>query len=126
MSEAAALFVYGTLREGQTMSGLLARRPRSPARVRGALWDLPAGYPALVPDPDAGWVHGELIGALEPAVLGLIDHYEGVHEGLYRRVLVDVHLGLRTERAWAYVMEHPERLGGRRVSSGRWRPVRAR
>jgi len=126
MSGPTGVFVYGTLRADGSHGGLLARHEHLPARVRGHLYDLPAGYPALVADEAAGWVHGELIRAVDPRLLGLLDHYEGVDEGLYRRVVLRVHLGLRAESAWTWVMDHPERRGGRPVASGRWRPARRR
>src|SRR5690606_35862758 len=54
VTEPTDLFVYGTLQQGHAMGNLLATRSRIPVRARGWLWDLPAGYPALVPDPDGG------------------------------------------------------------------------
>lgn len=126
MRDPSGVFVYGTLRSDGTHAGLLAGYDRLPARVRGVLYDLPAGYPALVPDEQAGWVHGELVQVTEPRLLALLDHYEGVGEGLYRRVPLVVHLGLRTQHAWTWVMDHPERRGGRLLASGRWWPSKRR
>lgn len=119
------LFVYGTLRSGERQAGLLGDRRRRPARVRGRLYRLDAGYPALVA-ADGGWVEGELIDDVDDRLLGLLDHYEGVAEGLFRRERVTVTLGLRTERAWTYVMSHPERRGGVLIPSGRWHNLRRR
>jgi gamma-glutamylcyclotransferase (GGCT)/AIG2-like uncharacterized protein YtfP len=56
------LFVYGSLRRGgaNDIAGLApAARLLSSARVRGRLYDLGA-YPALVLDPGAAWVTGEV------------------------------------------------------------------
>lgn len=123
-----SLFVYGTLLGGAPQGALLARHERQPASLRGRLYHLPAGYPALDAQPQAGdpAVHGELVMRVDEARLRLIDRYEGVDEGLYRRVERDVDLGLRRIRAWVYVMDHPERRGGRLLTDGRWRRVRAR
>lgn len=118
------LFVYGTLMTGGTQEALLGRSSRTPATTRGTLWDLPAGYPAL--GPGAELVHGEVVELAHAAMLGVIDRYEGVSEGLYRRVLVDVQIDGRADRAWTYVMDQPRLRGGRRVPGGRWRATRRR
>jgi gamma-glutamylcyclotransferase (GGCT)/AIG2-like uncharacterized protein YtfP len=93
--------------------------------VRGALWRLPAGYPALCLEGD-DLVHGELVDAPDPRRLALLDRYEGVDEGLYRRARVEVVVGLRPMSAWAWVMEDPRARGGRRLPDGRWRSLRRR
>lgn len=48
------LFVYGSLKRGQVNHDLLCRgaTEAEPAVTRGALFDLPAGYPALAIPPD--------------------------------------------------------------------------
>jgi len=116
------LFVYGTLRGGQPQGALLAGRTRTEASTRGTLWAMPAGYPALQLVGD-GRVHGELVQPVDERILAVIDHFEGVDEGLYRRVKVDVDVGLRRFAAWAYVMDHPARRGARRLTDGRWRGI---
>ncbi len=122
------LFVYGTLMGGAPQGALLVGLERRAASLRGRLYDLPAGYPALAAlrEDGDGPVHGELVLGLDEGRLGLLDRYEGVDEGLYRRVERDVDLGLRRLRAWVYVMDHPTRRGGRLVTDGRWRGVRRR
>jgi gamma-glutamylcyclotransferase (GGCT)/AIG2-like uncharacterized protein YtfP len=117
------LFVYGTLLVGGAHAGLLRGLRRSEARVGGTLWRMPAGYPALQLGSD-GDVCGDLVYAPAPRVLGLLDQYEGVADGLYRRVEVSALVGLLQERAWAYVMDNPRLRGGRLLKSGRWRPRR--
>jgi gamma-glutamylcyclotransferase (GGCT)/AIG2-like uncharacterized protein YtfP len=119
------LFVYGTLMSAGDQAVLLSGLGRSSATTRGALYHLPAGYPALMLGPD-GEVHGELVEAPEARLLALLDHYEGVAQGLYRRETIDVTVGLRRVKAWAYVMDRPESLGGKRLQSGRWRCIRRR
>lgn len=119
------LFVYGTLLTGGPAAGLLGDRARRVAAVRGTLYAMPAGYPALVLGGD-GLVHGELVNAPDDRLLTLLDGYEGVDEGLYARVPYDVRVGLRSEAAWVYVMDPARARAGVRVVSGRWRNVRRR
>lgn len=92
-TETTFLFVYGTLRRGAPMHGLLedgARRVAE-ARVDGRLYDMGA-YPAFVP---GGWVRGrgtvcgelyEIPGDPTP-VLDALDRYEGEQ---FERVVLDV------------------------------------
>lgn len=119
------LFVYGTLLADSPQGALLGGLERRAAYAHGHLYAMPAGYPALVPGGDAA-VWGELVAAPPDALLAVLDAYEGVHEGLYRRDVIDVISAGRTIRAWAYVMDRPEDRGGRRVASGRWKAVRKR
>jgi gamma-glutamylcyclotransferase (GGCT)/AIG2-like uncharacterized protein YtfP len=126
--------VYGTLMAGHPQAALLGALRRRPASVRGLLYRLPAGYPALVyepvpsggPTPADGWVHGELVDPPPARLLTLIDTYEGVDEGLYRRVECEIRIGLRTECGWAYVMAPARARRGELVGSGRWRSIRRR
>jgi gamma-glutamylcyclotransferase (GGCT)/AIG2-like uncharacterized protein YtfP len=73
--------------------------------VRGRLFDLGA-YPALVgcDDSDAGWVEGYVRSVEAGELTGRLDPYEGVDEGLYRRVAVTTRAG-RT--AWVYLYARP-------------------
>jgi len=124
----APVFVYGTFLGGAPQGALLAGHERRPASVRGRLYDMPAGYPALgarVREGD-GAVHGELVMRVDENRLRLLDRYDGVDEGLYQRVERDVDVGLRRVRAWVFVMDHPEWKGGRLLPEGRWRKIRAR
>lgn len=113
------LFVYGTLKGGESQSGLLRGLRRQPARIRGRLYHLPAGYPAVSPG-GMEEVWGELVEPPSEALLDLLDQYEGVDSGAFQRVQVPAILGLRTVRAWAWVMEDPGARGGRLLPSGRW------
>jgi gamma-glutamylcyclotransferase (GGCT)/AIG2-like uncharacterized protein YtfP len=116
------LFVYGTLLSTFAPSPWLAGHHRVAAYIRGSLYHLPAGYPALALSGQQQ-VFGELVDPVDQRVLLLLDQYEGVSEGLFERRLVDVTVGLRTMAAWAYVMDNPKHRGGRPVPSGRWRPM---
>jgi len=123
--------VYGTLCTGEDNAGFLAGLPVQEARVRGQLFRLPAGYPALVADSAGSWVRGELVTLDGDVRLGVLDHLEGVGRDLFQRVPVPVALGDRTVVAWAYVMDRTqvqERTGvwiehgdWRRLSAGRKR-----
>jgi gamma-glutamylcyclotransferase (GGCT)/AIG2-like uncharacterized protein YtfP len=119
------MFVYGTLMSGGDRAELLRGLARRVATVRGTLYDLPAGYPALVLD-GGGRVHGELVDPPDARLLGVLDAYEGVAEGLYDRVAVDAKVGLRTMRAWTYVLDAPRARNGRIVRGGRWQAPRRR
>ena len=81
------LFLYGTLKRGCSNHGQMAGQKfidlaRTPPGFR--LFDL-GGYPAIsaVAD-DRDGVFGE-IWSVDPEGLERLDHFEGVHEGLYRR-----------------------------------------
>lgn len=114
------LFVYGTLLQEEANSGLVKHLDSIPAKVRGALYQMPAGYPALVLGGQ-DWVFGEYLSKPEDRLLDILDVYEGVHENLYQRVEVDVVVGLVRHHAWTYVMKHPKRKGGKHLKGGRWR-----
>lgn len=96
------LFAYGTL------------RPRDPATalggwsadaVRGRLFDL-GPYPALVDldAPGAGWVEGFVRFVESGELIARLDPYEGVDEGLYRRVAATTRGG---RRVWVYTYARP-------------------
>lgn len=73
------LFVYGTLRVGQTARSLVANAiTRSvPASATGQIYAFPMGYPGFV-DAPTGHVHGEIIWLSDLAgTFGLLDAYEG-------------------------------------------------
>ena len=118
------LFVYGTLLVGGAYSGLIAGLARRPARTRGRLYRLPAGYPAMTVDSAAGWVHGELLEADERR-LRLLDTLEGVNEGLYVREPLAISSSGRAVTAWAYTMTPAQirQRGGVLIKSGSWRAV---
>lgn len=131
MDERLPLFVYGTLLPTEPQGALLGPLSRRPAAVRGALYAMPAGYPALVLAGEPGhehvdFVYGEIVDPPDDRLLDLLDRYEGVDEGLYDRVTCEVRVGLRSERAWVYVMDAARARTGRRVARGRWRTVQRR
>lgn len=119
------VFVYGTLKRGQAQEALVGPGRRTEAIVRGSLYAMPAGYPALTLR-GTGSVHGELVEIADPRVLRMLDLYEGVDEGLYMRVEVEAVVGLRRVPAWAWIMNDPRLKGGRLVPSGLWSATRRR
>lgn len=122
MTPELPLFVYGTLSRAGGQAAMIGPTRRGPATTRGALYQMPAGYPALDPRGD-GTVYGEWTDPIEPARLALLDLYEGVPEGLYERVTIEVTTASSRFTAWSWIMFDPARRGGRRLPSGRWRPV---
>ncbi len=126
------LFVYGSLLLGQSAEGYLQGLTRRPARVQGALHRLPAGYPALVVHhavvPGAAWVYGELVTLDRPGRLKVLDLYEGVDRGLFRRELHPVQVAQRSEHAWVYTMtaEGVRAARGHHLRGGDWRRVSPR
>jgi gamma-glutamylcyclotransferase (GGCT)/AIG2-like uncharacterized protein YtfP len=122
VTESLPLFVYGTLLSGEARAGMLGELRRQPAHIRGQLYHLPAGYPAVVLGGDSR-VHGQIVDAPGDRLLAMLDVYEGVADGLYRREIVGATLGLRTERAWVYVTDAARVTQGRHLTQGRWRSV---
>ena len=95
-----------------------------PDKVRGRLYHL-GPYPALVDveDPSADWIAGYVRAVQTEELEGPLDSYEGVAEGLFRRLIVNTKAG---RQVWVYVYagERPvatfnriERWEGRRVDS---------
>lgn len=122
------VFVYGTLMRGQPAEGYLAGLKRWPATTTGRLYRAPAGYPALVPEAGGPLVQGEVIRLDGPHRLPVLDLYEGVPEGLYRRARIDVRSMDRPGQAWAWVVDAATARRRRYVAlkTGDWRHVAPR
>ncbi|GAA2969682.1 gamma-glutamylcyclotransferase family protein [Actinokineospora diospyrosa] len=111
-----SLFVYGTLRPGDSHWHLLAPQSSGPARdarLTGSLYDTGYGYPALALGEGPG-VHGSVVPLREGADLAEVDAYEGERYARMRVVLAD---GTFT---WTYVWIAP--VAGMSVLTGPWRP----
>ena len=114
------LFVYGTLKRrcsnhhqlaGQTFVGTARTRPGY------RLYDY-GGYPGIVAraDDEAG-VTGE-VWSVDDSALAQLDHFEGIHEGLYRRELLELAPPFEGKTVHAYISElKPE---GRREVGASW------
>lgn len=89
------LFVYGSLKSGMALCDYMAdHRYLGLARTRPMykMYNLTAGFPALVEDRDGRPVWGELY---EVSDFSVLDELEGVGQGYYRRgsvYLTDLHL----------------------------------
>jgi gamma-glutamylcyclotransferase (GGCT)/AIG2-like uncharacterized protein YtfP len=103
------LFVYGTLRSGQTARSLIAPHVvrSEPATIAGRIYAFPMGYPGLT-DGD-GRVVGELVWLAElAAALALLDAYEGSD---FVRILKPVTRAIGVdESAWVYVLADPSTI----------------
>ncbi len=97
------LFVYGTL--APDSPDVAGREGWAADAVRGRLYDL-GPYPALVDHLDAGadWVEGYVRRVTWDQLTGSLDSYEGVGEGLYRRVKARTREG---RDVWMYVYDQP-------------------
>jgi gamma-glutamylcyclotransferase (GGCT)/AIG2-like uncharacterized protein YtfP len=81
------LFVYGTLRARSRAATLLRHCERvGTGTVKGTLYDIDGAFPALMLYGDTV-VRGE-VWRCPAATLLTLDEYEGVNEGLFRRIAV--------------------------------------
>ncbi len=114
------LFVYGTLKRGcsnhaQLVGQSFVGEARTVPGYR--LFDV-GGFPGLVPWPaDRDGVEGE-IWETDAAGLARLDAFEGVAEGLYRRLPVTLQPPFAGADVEAYV--YPESVDGRRDVGSRW------
>jgi gamma-glutamylcyclotransferase (GGCT)/AIG2-like uncharacterized protein YtfP len=120
------LFVYATLRQGQTARSLIANQIARAvkASTTGAMYAFPMGYAGLVEDPavrpEPRRVVGELLWLTElPATFGLLDAYEGEE---FVRVIKQVTLDTgEPVWAWIYVLSDPEAIKhGTLIEHGDW------
>ena len=111
--EPAYLFAYGTLGPGHPLGDSAAGWCED--AVRGRLYDL-GPYPALVDldEPAAGRVEGYARPVVGCELTERLDPYEGVDEGLFRRVATTTRGG---HRAWVYVY-------ARRLPRNAWGPIK--
>lgn len=112
MTGAALLFVYGSLRRGARGAEALMLSNGAdwigPGSVTGHLYRID-WYPGLVLDRNAGEeVAGDLYVVNDPALLDILDTYEGCgpgdplpHEYRRARIMVDTDQG--EQEAWAYL-----------------------
>jgi gamma-glutamylcyclotransferase (GGCT)/AIG2-like uncharacterized protein YtfP len=115
------LFVYGTLRDGQTARSLVANQitGAAAATTEGSIYAFPMGYPGYVED-GAGTVKGEVLWLTElAATFGLLDAYEGTD---FVRMIRQVTLESgELIWAWVYVLSDPTTVKhGTRIDDGDW------
>lgn len=126
------VFVYGTLKPGgRYWSRFCEGKVGEPveAKVRGHLYDLPAGYPALVAGGE-DWAQGYILGFRSEADFAEVDRLEGydpwgpVSENDYQRIRVESFTpeGEPIGPVWTYVMDGAKvhGLGGVLMEDGDW------
>ncbi|MDX2089212.1 MAG: gamma-glutamylcyclotransferase family protein [Kofleriaceae bacterium] len=114
------LFVYGTMRQGQTARSLIANQITRcvKAWTAGSIYAFPMGYPGYV-DGDQKII-GEVLWLTElPATFGLLDAYEGSD---FARIIKQVTLADGQELwTWIYVLSDPTAIQhGSLISHGDW------
>lgn len=116
------LFVYGTLRQGQTARSLIANQvTRSvKAHATGWIYAFPMGYPGFCEGDGKGRVMGEVLWLTDlPATFGLVDAYEGAD---FARVITQVTLETGEEIwTWIYTLADPGAVKhGTLIPDGDW------
>jgi gamma-glutamylcyclotransferase (GGCT)/AIG2-like uncharacterized protein YtfP len=116
------LFVYSTLRTGQTARALITNQVARcvPASMPGEIYAFPTGSAGLLEAQLPCRVIGEVLWLTDlPATFGLLDAYEGDD---FARVIkqVDLESG-EALWAWVYVMADPDMARhGTRIEHGDW------
>jgi gamma-glutamylcyclotransferase (GGCT)/AIG2-like uncharacterized protein YtfP len=116
------LFVYGTMRQGQTARSLIANQiaRRVPAHTSGSIYAFPMGYPGFVEGDGSGRVIGEVLWLTElAATFGLLDAYEGRDfVRILRQVTIESGELVWT---WIYALADPSAIKlGTLISDGDW------
>jgi len=116
------LFVYGTLRLGQTARSLIANNVTHcvPAWTSGAIYAFPMGYPGFCEVDGKGTVQGEVVWLTDlAATFGLLDAYEGDD---FARVIKQVTLESGEEVwTWIYTLSDPSTVKhGELIEDGNW------
>lgn len=108
MRACVCVFVYGTLKRGFSHHHLLGE-----ARFRGEARTAPhyrlvdcGGFPGLLEGPPGLAVRGE-VWEIEEELLPLLDTYEAVEEGEYRREPVRLEGEWEPGSVWAYLYAWP-------------------
>jgi gamma-glutamylcyclotransferase (GGCT)/AIG2-like uncharacterized protein YtfP len=120
------LFVYGTLRSGQTARSVVANSVTrcEPATVAGSLYIFPMGYPAYA--QGEGVVLGEVLWLNDlAATFAMLDAYEGTD---FARVITKVRLvpdnaGVAPMEIWTwiYTLADPQTISmAQRLPHGDW------
>lgn len=114
------IYAYGTLKRGCCNHAQLAGQTfvDTARTVPGfRLFDL-GGYPVIGAHPaDRDGVTGE-VWSIDPACLARLDHFEGVHEGLYRRETIPLLPPFAGRAIDAYVSARP--IDGLRDLGSTW------
>jgi len=116
------LFVYGTLRQGQTARSLVANQIKRcvKASTSGSIYAFPMGYPGFTESDGKGSVQGEVLWLSElAATFGLLDAYEGQD---FARVIRQVTLDTGEQVwTWIYTLSDPGAVKhGSLIPHGDW------
>ena len=116
------LFVYGTMRQGQTARSLIANSIVKcvAASTNGQIYAFPMGYPGFSEGDGQGRVRGEVLWLTElAATFGLLDAYEGED---FARVIKRVTLASGEEVwTWIYTLADPAAVElGSLIPDGDW------
>jgi gamma-glutamylcyclotransferase (GGCT)/AIG2-like uncharacterized protein YtfP len=116
------LFVYGTMRQGQTARSLVANSIVRciDAHTTGNIYAFPMGYPGFSEGDGQGRVVGEVLWLSElPATFGLLDAYEGED---FARVIKQVTTTDGEEIwSWIYTLADPGAVKlGTLIPDGDW------
>lgn len=116
------LFVYGTMRQGQTARSLIANQITRCVKAHSSGWiyAFPTGYPGFCEDEGKGLVIGEVVWLTElPATFGLLDAYEGAD---FVRIIKQVTLqGGEDVWTWIYALADPAAAKhGTLIPDGDW------
>lgn len=128
------LFVYGTLRPGLANYKALCEgrvRVTVPALVRGMLYDLPAGYPALLRGDN--WIRGDVLCFDDEHLMAELDDLEDFKPGrepdknLYLREpisIYDLNKRLLTSvQTYRMTLATAQSLGGLPYPGSDWKPL---
>ena len=116
------LFVYGTMRQGQTARSLVANSIKKSAKAftSGSIYAFPMGYPGYSEGDGRGTVVGEVVWLTDlAATFGLLDAYEGED---FARVIKQV-TTVDGEKIWAwiYTLADPGAVAlGTLIEDGDW------
>ena len=116
------LFVYGTMRSGQTARSLVANSLTKTARATtsGKIYAFPMGYPGFTESDGTGSVVGEVLWLTDlAATFGLLDAYEGED---FARVIKQVRLESGEDVwTWIYTLADPAAIKlGTWIEDGDW------
>ena len=116
------LFVYGTMRQGQTARSLVANSIKTSVKAftSGQIFAFPMGYPGYSEGDGKGRVVGEVVWLTDlAATFGLLDAYEGED---FARVIKQVTTESGEQLwAWIYTLADPAAIKlGTLIDDGDW------
>lgn len=121
------IFVYGSLRTAfWNHDKVLKNRVRNieKATIKGELFHLPEGYPAVIDGEEV--IHGELLTITQDKIIKSIDFLEGYFgegkDNLYirKKVKVDTPNGIEEGWSYFYVNQAYAKEKGQKVVQGDW------